>query len=388
MSCGTAGSAANRVRLAYAEESVFDVSPASPTMQNLRYTSESLKQTTQTQTSNEIRDDRQIAGIIRNGINTDGSINIEMSYGSFDGLLKGVMYSAGWSSPVSVTAATTVSFVASDNSINDSGNGFGSFVANQWVRVTGSTNNNGFYKILTKANGKLTVSGKIIVDESAGASISVIMGGQLVNGLNCTSYVIEKTFQDLVDTYAVYNGQIANQLNLNVAVNSIMTGSFGFVGTRESSTTAALGGSYTSASTTDVISSTDGIAGFIENGALFPVREFSFSASNNARQQMNLGSLQAIGVGDGTISITGSLRAFFRTAALYNKYLSFSDTSLAIAMWDSSRNGYVVEFPSVKLTDGSRLSSGINTDIIADLSFTAKRHATEGVTIRIARFPA
>lgn len=67
--------------------------------------------------------------------------------------------------------ATTISFDNS-NSILDSGNGFGIFVAGQKVRVRGSTSNDGIFTVSVAAAGELTVS-ETTATEAAGASITV-----------------------------------------------------------------------------------------------------------------------------------------------------------------------------------------------------------------------
>lgn len=67
--------------------------------------------------------------------------------------------------------ATTISFDNS-NSILDSGNGLGIFVAGQKVRVRGSTSNDGIFTITNVAAGELTVT-ETTATEAAGASITV-----------------------------------------------------------------------------------------------------------------------------------------------------------------------------------------------------------------------
>lgn len=67
--------------------------------------------------------------------------------------------------------ATTISF-DNTNSILDSGNGLGIFVAGQKVRVRGSTSNDGIFTVSVAAAGELTVA-ETTATEAAGASITV-----------------------------------------------------------------------------------------------------------------------------------------------------------------------------------------------------------------------
>jgi hypothetical protein len=78
-------------------------------------------------------------------------------------------------SAVTITAST-ISAAASDNSLNDSGNGFGSFVAGMRVRVqTGDVGNSHFSAVLVSAAaGKLVLGGDTtLVDDAAGESVTI-----------------------------------------------------------------------------------------------------------------------------------------------------------------------------------------------------------------------
>jgi hypothetical protein len=84
--------------------------------------------------------------------------------------------------------AITISAAASDDSLNDSGNGFltSGFLATHIITVAGFTEaaNNGKFKIATAAAGKLTltdVDGNpvTLVDEAAGDSVTITMEGSI-----------------------------------------------------------------------------------------------------------------------------------------------------------------------------------------------------------------
>ena len=117
-----------------------------PILKEMRLTSESLHQETDTVVSAEIRDDRQIADVVRTKISAAGDLGIELSFDAYDDFLKAALMAADWSAVVEETGAT-YSMVAADNSINDSASQFviDGFVANQWIKVsgfTGDVNNN------------------------------------------------------------------------------------------------------------------------------------------------------------------------------------------------------------------------------------------------------
>jgi hypothetical protein len=84
--------------------------------------------------------------------------------------------------------------------------------------------------------------------------------------------------------------------------------------------------------------------------------------------------------------VTGTLQAYFTTHALMDKFLTQPESSIAVALKDAAGNGYVIELPSVRFTNGQRVAGGRNDDIIADMEFTAFMHATEVKTIKVSRF--
>jgi hypothetical protein len=93
-------------------------------------------------------------------------------------------------------------------------------------------------------------------------------------------------------------------------------------------------------------------------------------------------------LGKGALNISGTLKAYFATAALMDKYLNFTASSLAFLVNDTAGNAYVFDLPEVKYTDGQRCSGGQSQECMADMKFSASRDATENVTIRIVKFAA
>lgn len=79
---GTATS--NLARLRYIREDTFGETPSTGNSQDIRFTGESLSFSLQTETSQEIRSDRQVADLIQVGAETSGDIQFELSFGSFD----------------------------------------------------------------------------------------------------------------------------------------------------------------------------------------------------------------------------------------------------------------------------------------------------------------
>lgn len=380
---------ANRVKLAFVEESTFGDQETGSNLQILRYNSESLKQDMNTTVSEELRSDRQISDVARIGVSASGGIDYELSYGSHDELLKAALLSAGWSTKVDITHALSISAASGDNSLNDSNSGFGSFAANQWVYVTGFSNtaNNGFFKISSVTAAKLVLANGTLITEAAGEVVTVQMGSQITNGTTLYSYNLEKTYEDLSQVLSLLKGMTINTMSLEVPADGIIKGNFGFIGSAEESLTASGGSGYDDETTTVIMTGANHVTDFLENLGDTAILSFSLSLNNNCRTRLQVGTLGVASIGSGSVEITGSLTIHLANSTLYDKYLDQDVTSIVFGVRDSLGNGYIIELPSVKIIDGTRSAGGLNTDVIGDFEFRAYMDATEGVSIRIARFP-
>lgn len=80
----------SRYQLRYVEESAWGTTP-STALKNFRCTSATLKQVNDTVVSEEIRSDRQITDLVRVGASASASVAFELSYGTLDDFLEGVL---------------------------------------------------------------------------------------------------------------------------------------------------------------------------------------------------------------------------------------------------------------------------------------------------------
>jgi hypothetical protein len=86
---------ASQTQLLFTEETTWGQTPTAA-LKELRFTSENLTYNIETTTSAEIRSDRQVADLIQTGANSSGGVSFELSYGAYDELIAGVMFS-DWS---------------------------------------------------------------------------------------------------------------------------------------------------------------------------------------------------------------------------------------------------------------------------------------------------
>ena len=99
----------SQTRLAYITEVTYGTTPATPVFKNQRFVSESLNANIENETSNEIRADRNVTDLIQVGANAGGSVDFELSYGSFDDWLESLMFGT-WSTNILKNGNTQKSF--------------------------------------------------------------------------------------------------------------------------------------------------------------------------------------------------------------------------------------------------------------------------------------
>lgn len=372
-------------------------------MHKIRFTGESLEGTNDAVESQEIRDDRQIPDRSRVGIGASGDLNFELSYETYDDFFKAAFQAASWSAVVDdISSDTGIAAVASGNKYTGGDGDFTNYAVGQWVLVAGFTNseNNGLAKITSidssnpgvADDDELVVSHKTLVDESAGNSIDITMGAQIVNGVADQYFVLERDYTDLTSPEVPrFESMTPEGFNLSVVAGSIITGAFNFMGKKETSPTPSSSiatGTPKDAPTYDVMNAVANVTGIFENGTTLAVTQIDLSLVNNARERLQVATLGSISMGFGRVNVTGSFQAYFKTSTQMDKVLSYSDSTLAFAVTDNSGNIYVIELPRVKLESGSRPAGGTNTDIIQNIGFGAIRNSSEDVTIRMVRFSA
>nr|BDD45287.1 hypothetical protein 9 [bacterium] len=379
----------SRSQLFYAEESTWGVTPA-VALNAFRFTGESLGLGIDTATSDEIRSDRQITDLVQTDAEPSGGVNFELSHGSIDDFLEGVLFNE-WSTPVAISAtdiavdgtgqkftSTTTDFLSENISVG------------QWVKVSGFTDpaNNGYFQVTALATDEITVSGETaLITESAGDTVA-FAGTSITNGTTKKSYSLEVLFAD-VAKYRAFTGMLINSMELGLSVGEILKGSFNFTGKDMALSDATIGtGQPVDAPTNDVLNAINNVAYVGEGGSEFTgsIKDFSLSINNSLRSQKAIGTLGNVGIGAGRFELTGSLTSYFENADTYNKYLNGTETSLSLRLSDASGNSYILTLPRIKFTGGSLNADSADSDVMAELEYQAIRDPNTGFTFQIDKF--
>lgn len=277
----------------------------------------------------------------------------------------------------------------------------------EWVKVgdgdhatcafTGTVANNGFCRVSGIAAHKLSfdrVPTGWTADAGTGITLRVFTGDFLINGTTKRSNTIERQYLDHspVD-YEYLTGMTLNTLAVSGKAQSIATYTKTYIGKTSSITsTRAAGATDIAAPTYGVLntSSNVGRIGFDGNTITGPnfVLEADFTISNNLRSQNAVGSVGAVGIGNGEFSVTGTLDTYFGDASIYNKVVNNTLTSfdMRVGRSDGNRESYLFDFPSIKLGSGSPSVTGKNTDVDIKATFTAFMDATKLYTMSASRY--
>ena len=180
-----------------------------------------------------------------------------------------------------------------------------------------------------------------------------------------------------------------NKVSFNSATGSITTGSFDFIGKNSVLSGATAFSTTVTASTThDVVNSVSGIGYILENNAVLSgtyIKSLSLDVDNAIRGQDALGVLGNVGVGSGTLTVSGTMEVYFADGALYTKFLNNTATSLTWNIKDGAGNGYAFTLPKVKFGDAKVNAGGLNQDLMLSIPFTALMDPTTSKTILIDR---
>lgn len=377
----------NRVALRYARESVWGETPQTPAATALRITAESLAHRKRTALSREIRADRQRTALLETGQGADGDVSFELAFGVFDSFLEAALGDAVASALVQGTELTFgPSTIAASTAASTVWEGFS---IGQAVRVTGAGQaaNNAVVAVEDIAANVLTFTGATGTAETTGAAS--VQGRMIRNGTQAFSYFLEADFTDIT-AVKYFTGMTVDRLRLDIAAERMVTGVFSFLGRRGFAASATVASAVVAAPAATVPLSGADVIAFSAGGGAIPVRaqSLTLSLANNGRAQAALASKPAVGVGAGSLVVTGTMQAFFETLALYQAFVDHAPTSLSLRLEDTSGNALRITLPRIQATAGNPEATAIDADVFVPLEFTAVRDPATGCTIQLDLLPA
>lgn len=208
-------------------------------------------------------------------------------------------------------------------------------------------------------------------------------------GTTKRSFTFEKYFGTEVAKYDLFTGVRVGQMDLDITANSLLTGSFTFMGAGESleDTSAVGAGTVAAATTNDVLNTSSDVGTFDINGITTGcVSSLSLSVNNNLREINCVGKEFPSDLGWGSSAITGTVEFYVDSSvvALLQSVADNDDVSITFP-FDDGVTQYTILLPRVKLAGDTPTADSKDSDLMVSYTFTALLDSVEGTSARITR---
>ena len=316
------------------KEATYGVTPNNPALDLVRITGTTLGLTKDPLESEEIRSDRQIADFRLGANQIGGDINFELSYGSFDQFLQGVMLSNDWTAPADTGVASLGATASGYDRVA------GSFLTDGFLvgQMVGAT---GFVGAGYNGNSIITAVDALTMTTTpengshgveAGSGDEQIIASEVVKcGTLRSSFSFIRHFADIAaidKPYYIYKGVEQDSVSLTIAANKMITGVFKVFGqslTTEQDLTSLGVPTYNAPSATTPL---DSFTGSLEEGGVpvAVVTEITLNLVNGIEPRFVVGNKNSI---DPTIkrsNLTGQVTAYFEDSTLVDKFINETES--------------------------------------------------------------
>lgn len=373
-------------QIGYIEEATFAVTPTTGNYKKLRMTGESLAYEISKESSEEINNSRTVSSMIPVSASASGGVEAEISYAEYDPLiaatLQGSFVAFGTNGVGATFTAdfTTTTITASAPTTGNSA--FTVLQKGQFFRLVapGNANNGKILRVSTSVaptSTVITVSASTPLTAATGVALCTVSSSRLTNGANQRSFSIERQNSDIGE-YWVYSGMTPSSMDLNISSGSRSTMSFDFMGKRaKRNTVTNLPGTAIESQAYEIHSGSTGPACYVwVDGAPLAgtfVQSVSLTYDNSLRSQEAVCELGAIGIGSGTVALTGNLEVYFANGALFDKFSTNTNISFTVSTLDDAGNGYIITIPKANLSSLSPSAGGKDQDMMLSIEITGLR---------------
>lgn len=253
----------------------------------------------------------------------------------------------------------------------------------------------GFYTVINATDDVITVD-RPVATVAAGAKVT-IRGSMLRNpsvstAITPQSSTIETRFFDVQQSF-ITNGLRAGGVTLTISSNAIITGQIKIEGRETDRQSAALlsnPATYTvlDANSCENVSATANVGALQSNGVPLTtaIKSLELSIEGNLRQQQAVGNKFPVGIAAGRLNITGKLDAYFADGLMFDHFLNHDTVSLQFPITDVDGNTYYFTIPAFKVDADPISPTGIDQDVMEQMTFTAFRDGATKCMVQIDRF--
>lgn len=374
-----------RTALRYVSESAFGVASGT-TFKALRFTDTGLNLSKSAFQSNEIRSDRQKADLRHGMRSVGGDISVELGLTTFDDLIEAAV-SGTWA-PVT-SGAVSLATTTGTNTITRTA---GSFLTDGFLpgdEVTLSSfstgGNNGAAKVLTVAADGLsmTVSRPLATEAAAAGKTVALVGKRVKAGTQLKTFQFERAFTD-IGQFLLYKGCAVDSMKLSIKPEEIITAVFGILGKDMTQAAATNSTAVTAAAANSPF---DAFNGVLQEGGttIAYVTGLDIELSNGRQVKGVVGSTSPQEIFEGGSETSGTVSLFFQDAAMLNKFINETESSLDVRLNDPNGTDFMrIRMPRVKYTGGT-LDNPKEGPVMLSLPYTALLDATAGTSLIVQR---
>lgn len=204
----------------------------------------------------------------------------------------------------------------------------------------------------------------------------------LKRGETRKSVTIEEAQSD-INVFRQFTGVVGNGFTLEAPVDGLVTISFDFMGLEETVAGTSLDGTYTESANIQPFTHCGGTIS--EGGSpIAYVSSVSVSVANNIAQDYYWGVCDTGDLVPGRVEVTGTLDVFFTSAALYNKFVNKTASSLEFTLTNGTET-VTFEMPLIQYNGADAPTDAGSESRMVSLPFRALLDPTEGTELLITR---
>lgn len=371
--------------VAYKKETTWGTLAGAASGKQLRRVTASFNLTKDSYESGEIRTDRQIADF-RHGVRSaEGSLNGELSAGTYSDFMQSLL--ARDFGTVAAISSLSVTIAAGTAPLYTVTRAAGSWITDgiqpgMVIRLTaaGLNANNSAKNLLivSETATVLTVivlNGTALTAEGPIASTTATVVGKTTfvptTGHTDDSYTVEEWYSDIAQS-EVYSGMKIGSMNVQLPATGLTTVDFSFMGKDLASKgTTQYFTSPTAQNTNGIFAAVNGA--MVVNGTpVALITSADFTVERAMENATAVGSNSVAEIFTGRIRVTGNLSVYFQDAVTRGYFDNETPVSLVMALAsDNTATAQVISFtlPKVKLNSFSKDDGELG--LVASTSFTA-----------------
>lgn len=374
----------NDVIMSYGPESAWGTKPAVK-FQAVRATSEGFSETRQRSRPSEMNSSGQVSAAVTQKVEAKGDLKVALSTSTPIDLIAASIMGTPTGDKTGFAGATTVAAVS--DGFTDSANGFtvgNKFAPGDWVHISGFTTTgllaNGYYQILTRADGKITTLPAPAATKTAGDPITV-SGNRVRNSTDFQSFYFQK--QLAAALFLQYPGTWPNGGDVSASMGGFTSGGLSFLAKNETSATVEAGTSAPTAAPDGEVFNTVSGFGSVYFGATaiaskVTKTDLKWNLGGSAAQYA-MGSSDAQGIRKGLLEVSGTIEVYFSSFTEYTLAKAETSGMYALRFMDANGAAYIFTVCNAKLLNPQIIAGGPGQDVMASFTVEGNPSSSSGI---------